>query len=134
MNQRVARVVHLALIGGVVTTFLVLTVIRDLSAPTSAVLPLPFVRVGALVLAGAAVTAYRVLRGLLPPVRTGEDADGWWAGNGGRAIVLWAVADGLAMVGAVSWFLTGDFLTLTVAGGIGLLLMVLASPGKLAGI
>ena len=133
MNGRVARILHLALIAGVATTFLVLALIRDLSDMPSTVLPVALVRAGALVLAGAAVAVHRVLRSMLPGVRAGEAQNTWWIANGGRVIVIWAAADGLAMVGAVFWFLTGDGVTLAVAGGTGLLLMALASPGKLAG-
>lgn len=133
MNGRVARILHLALVGGVVAAFVALALVRDLTDMTSATLPLALVRAAAFVCTGVAVTVHRVLWAILPAGRSGEDPDAWWVAHGGRALALWVTADGLAIAGAAFWFLTGDYVTLALAGGAGLLLLTFASPDRLAG-
>jgi hypothetical protein len=131
MNARVARVLHVAFVIGVAAVFIVFGFVRDLTGFESPVLPPLFVRLGAAVLAGGALIAYRVLRAALPPPGSADDADGWWAAHVARVILVWGVADGLALAGAVLWFLTGDFVTLIIAGGAGLFLLAVTHPGRL---
>ncbi len=131
MNPRVVPVLHVAFIGGVVSVFVVLAFVRDLADMTAPVLPLVYARIGAAALAAAAVVARRVVRASVRPCGPDDDPRHWWAANIGRVIVIWALADGLAMMGAVLWFLTGDLVTLAIAGGSGLFLLAVTHPGTL---
>jgi hypothetical protein len=50
----------------------------------------------------------------------------------GPAIVTWALAESLILMGAVLYYLSGDLVAIGMAA-LGLLLMLLAAPDRLAG-
>ena len=85
--------------------------------------------IGAAVLVASLVIA-RLVRSAVNPRQQGQDRNSWWAANGGRVLMIWGLADAVAMCGTVFWFLTGDplLLSLTVFGS---LLLVLNRPGRL---
>jgi hypothetical protein len=51
-----------------------------------------------------------------------------------RAMVVWAVAEGAALAGAMFWLLTGDFVILAVVTGVALVLLAANRPGALMGV
>jgi hypothetical protein len=114
----------------VVLILVVLAVARDVLRFAPVNLPAMVPRAIAVALVGGTVAAHRILRASLPRGPSGDPSN-WWAINAGRVIALWGVADGLAIVGAVLWFLTGDFVALTIAGGAGLFLLAANHPGRL---
>ena len=80
------------------------------------------------------VMAMRIVRGSMDPVGHREDRDAWWRANFPRAIVVWALAEGSALAGAVFWVVTGDFAILAAVTGVSLALMVWNRPGVLMGV
>lgn len=118
-----ARLLHLALMGSIIFTSLLLAVVP---MGTSTVAPLflyAVFGVAAVMFAGALMLSSR-----LP--RTDTDPDRWWKQNIGRALLLWAMIEGPSMLGAVAFLLTRD-ITALVVPAIGLALMVLLGPGRL---
>jgi hypothetical protein len=73
----------------------------------------------------------KMLTAQLEPFKAGEDAAAWWAAQGPRAIVLWALAEATVAIGGVFWFLTRDLLVLTALGGFGLGGLLWMRPGRL---
>ena len=107
----------------------VLALLRRTAPPTGPV-PGALLRYVLLGIAVAIVVAFRVVRGRLePPAGPGDEA-AWWRANLGSALVSWALAETLALVAAIFYYLTGDPVALGVAAaGLGLLLV--ARPRRL---
>lgn len=83
-------------------------------------------------LALAALPLYLALRRRLPARRAAEAPDAWWQAYLGRAVLLWALLELAAMVGAVTLLATGSsvgFAALAVLAFGGLLT---CSPARLA--
>jgi hypothetical protein len=125
-----ARVIHGALVFGVLMFFAVSWAIRDTSVPAEA-LPDRRVLYIALTLVSVALfgaAAFSV--GRLPPAARGGSVDDWWQANLGRAIVIWALVEAPTLLGLVVYTLTHDFRTL-LAPFIGLLLFASYHPRRL---
>jgi hypothetical protein len=125
-----ARIIHGALVFGIVLFWIMAWAIRERSVPAEAlpnrrVLYIALALVSA-VLFGAA--AFRV--GRLPPPARGASEDEWWQANLGRAIVAWALVEAPTLLGLVAYTLTRDFRTL-LAPFIGLLLFASYHPRRL---
>jgi hypothetical protein len=58
------------------------------------------------------------------------DLDSWWRDNIGRALLIWVMIEGPALLGAVAYLLSRD-LTALLVPAVGLVLLVLLGPGKL---
>jgi hypothetical protein len=84
-----------------------------------------FLELAVMLVASAAV------RRTFTALPAGGDRNAWWSERGPRAIVLWALAEGTAMLGAVFWFLTRDAVVFGVLVGAGLVALVLTAPGRL---
>jgi hypothetical protein len=124
-----ARIIHGALVLGIVLFWVLAWSIRDLSVPTEA---LPDRRVLYIALALVSATlfgaaAFRV--GRLPPGH-GASEDEWWQANLGRVLVAWALVEAPTILGVVAYTLTHDFRTL-LAPFIGLLLFASYTPKRL---
>jgi hypothetical protein len=125
-----ARIIHGALVLGIVLFWLVAWAVRDRSLPAEA---LPDRRVLYIALAVVSATlfgaaAFSVGR-LAPPAR-GASEDDWWQAHLGRAIVAWALIEAPTLLGLVAYTLTRDFRTL-LAPFIGLLLFANYHPRRL---
>lgn len=130
LDARTAAIVHVALLGAILSTGIVLGSIRSLisfASPDEAVQLIRLTGGGMLV---ASLVLVRLVRSAVKCRQQGQDPNYWWATNGGRVLLIWAVADGVAMCGTVFWFLTGDpaLLALAVFGS---LLLMLHRPGRL---
>lgn len=128
---RAARIVYGAVALSAATATLILVALRATGAvpvPTAAIPPIALRGATILLLAGATV-ALRVVRATFPPVTGNRDA--WWAANVGRAVAIWALADGAAIVGAVAYLLAGDTLVLALAAGWAVAMFVGYAPGRL---
>ncbi len=75
-------------------------------------------RLIAIALLFVTVLAMRLTRSRIEPIRSRDERDAWWQANLPKVIVVWALADGAAMVGAVFWLLTGDYVILAVVTGV----------------
>ena len=115
-----ARIIHGALVIGILLFWVLGWALRDRSLPAEA---LPDRRV--LYIALALVSAAR----LPAPVR-GATEDDWWQANLGRAILVWALVEAPTLLGLVAYTLTRDFRTL-LAPFIGLLLFANFRPRRL---
>ena len=126
-----ARIIHAALVLGVLTFWLVGWYIGQSSAvpaealPDRRVLYVALALVSATLFGGAMFTAAR-----LGPVRPGSSQDDWWRENMGKAVVIWSLVEAPSLLGLVAYALTRDFRTL-IATFIGLLFFGSYRPGRL---
>lgn len=119
-----AAVVYLAVVAGATMVVIALTVVGFLGivSPLSGLPHLPL-RVGGLMLLVLGFLVTGMLSGGIPPCRADHDESEWWRANSARAVITWAAAESLAILGGVFWLLTGDLILYVclVAGGLGLL-------------
>jgi hypothetical protein len=126
-----ARIIHAALVVGVLTFWLVAwTIGRSSAVPAEAlpdrkVLYVALTLVSAFLFGGAMFTVAR-----LGPLRPGISQDEWWRANLGKAIVIWSLVEGPSLLGLVAYTLTRDFRTL-IATFIGLLFFSSTRPSRL---
>ena len=126
-----ARIIHAALVLGVLTFWLVGWYIGQSSAvpaealPDRRVLYVALALVSATLFGGAVFTAAR-----LGPIRPGGSQDDWWHENLGKAIVVWSLVEAPSLLGLVAYSLTRDFRTL-IATFIGLLFFGSYRPSRL---
>lgn len=126
-----ARIIHAALVLGVLTFWLVGWYIGQSSAvpaealPDRRVLYVALALVSATLFGGAMFTAAR-----LGPIRPGGSQDDWWHENLGKAIVVWSLVEAPSLLGLVAYSLTRDFRTL-IATFIGLLFFGSYRPSRL---
>lgn len=126
-RQATARIVHLALVTGIV----LLTVVLAVLPPPATVEPrlqqllvyLAF-GFGALGCAASLILASRLPREEL------RAAEAWWDAHFGEVMIIWVLLDGPAVFGAVAHFLSGSALPLVVTA-VALLLFVLQAPRRL---
>lgn len=134
LTERTARIVHAGIVGGVAIMILVIAALRTtLSLDPFDQLTTVFrvVAVGVLLVS---VFVMRAVRSSVEPVAPRGDRDAWWRANMARAMVVWAVAEGAALAGAMFWLLTGDFVILVVVTGVSLALLAANRPGALMGV
>jgi hypothetical protein len=126
-----ARIIHAALVLGVLMFWLIGWYIGQSAAVPADALPDRRVLYVALALAsatlfgGAMFTASR-----LGPIRSGTSQDEWWRQNLGKAIVVWSLVEAPSLLGLVAYILTRDFRTL-IATFIGLLFFGSYRPSRL---
>jgi hypothetical protein len=125
-----ARIIHGALVFGILAFWALAWAIRDRSIPEGAlpdrkVLYIALAIVSATLFAAAAFTVGR----LVSPAGA-ADEDEWWRANLGRVIVAWALVEAPTLIGLVVYTLTRDFRTL-LAPFIGLLLFANYHPRRL---
>ena len=126
-----ARVIHAALVLGVLMFWLIGWHIGQSAAvpadalPDRRVLYVALALVSATLFGGAMFTAAR-----LGPARSGRSQDDWWRENLGKAIVVWSLVEAPSLLGLIAYTLTRDFRTL-IATFIGLLFFGSYRPSRL---
>ncbi|HUF34388.1 MAG TPA: hypothetical protein VMN37_00475 [Gemmatimonadales bacterium] len=126
-----ARIIHGSLMLGVVLFWIVAWYVASRTALPVAALPDRRVLYIALFLASAALfggamfTANRLV-----PLARGSSQDDWWRVNLGKAILIWALVEGPALLGTVAYLLTRDFRVL-LATFTGLLFFAAYRPSRL---
>ena len=126
-----ARIIHAALVLGVLLFWLVAWYLGHTEAvpaealPDRRVLYVALALVSATLFGAAMFTAAR-----LGPVRSGTSQDDWWRANLGKAIVIWSLVEAPSLLGLVAYTLTRDFRTL-IATFIGLLFFGSYRPSRL---
>src|SRR5690349_2496309 len=125
-----ARIIHGALVFGIMAFWALAWAIRERSIPEDAlpdrkVLYIALAAVSAILFGAAAFTVGRLGA---PGGAVGEDE--WWRANLGRVLVAWALVEAPTLIGLVVYMLTHDFRTL-LAPFIGLLLFANYRPGRL---
>ena len=135
MNAASARVIHGALVGSVLVLVVALVLVRQFVGlqGVGVDLPVTTLRIVVFALVLGTLIGRQVLRAGLPDVRSAADAGEWWRSHGARVLAIWALTDGLATVGAVFWFLTGDIVVLAIGTGVGLFLLMMARPEAFTG-
>lgn len=125
-----ARIIHGALVLGVLMFGAVAFITRDRSIPSEA-LPDRRVLYVALTLVSATLFgAAAFSTGRLPAPAQGTSEDEWWTANLGRVLVSWSLVEAPTVLGLVVYTLTQDFRTL-LAPFIGLLLFATYHPRRL---
>jgi hypothetical protein len=125
---------HLALLVGTVLIGGVFAALRwetqgvtlDLSAMERTLL-----RVVVLVLIVGGTVGLRVVRAALPPAPREAERAAWWAANGGRMLTLWVFPEGVGVMGAVLYFVSGDRLILVLPFGWAIAMLLLYAPGRI---
>jgi hypothetical protein len=123
-----ARIIHFALQLGAVAVTVVLAAVRATRPPVKgppALLP---------VLLGAAVATIALafaLKSRLPHRPAGTSTDDWWVANLRSAILIWALLESAAMIGAVFYLIGVGTWGLAVAAA-ALALLVANGPKRLA--
>jgi hypothetical protein len=128
-QRRVATIVHAALTLGVITFGVIAIVLLPSTGAPLASDAAQLFRVVAIVLAGGGLMAVNVLRQRIRPPGPQAGAAEWTAAFG-RAIVVWGVAEGVALVGTVFWLVVHDAVVLLPVG-VGLVLLVWTRPSVL---
>lgn len=118
-----ARLLHFALMGSVIGSSLLLAVLPVSGSPIAPLFLYAVFGVAAVMFAGALLLSTR-----LP--HDDHNLDNWWRDNIGRALLVWAMIEGPALLGAVAYLLSRDITALLVPA-IGLALLVLLGPAKL---
>ena len=127
-----ARIIHAALVLGVLTFWLVGWYIGQSAAvpaealPDRRVLYVALALVSATLFGGAMFTASPARA---HPARA-RSQDDWWRENLGKAIVVWSLVEAPSLLGLVAYSLTRDFRTL-IATFIGLLFFGSYRPSRL---
>ncbi|HET8762608.1 MAG TPA: hypothetical protein VFM12_04290 [Gemmatimonadales bacterium] len=123
---QVVRMIHLALMSGV-TLFAVVAWFAPGAIPAAA----STLRT---ILPGVAILGFlaaHLLRRRLPARHPGETDDAWWQRAMPGAIMSWALLEAACLVACVTIFLSHDWMGL-VWVGLGLLMFILLSPGRLS--
>ena len=126
-----ARIIHAALVAGVLTFSVVAWYLGQSSAipaealPDRKVLYVALTLVSAVLFGGAMFTVAR-----LGHIRTGDSQDDWWRANLGKAVLIWSLVEAPCLLGLVAYTLTRDFRTL-IATFIGLLFFGSYRPSRL---
>jgi hypothetical protein len=126
-----ARIIHAALVLGVVLFWGIAYYLGETSTTPVAALPdrrvlyIALFLVSGILFGAAAYTAKR-----FTPV-TGSSPDEWWQRNLWRAVVVWALVEAPTILGTLAYLLTRDFRAL-VATFAGLLLFANYRPSRLA--
>ncbi len=126
-----ARIIHAALVLGVVMFWLVAWFLGQSSAMPVYALPDRRVLYVALVLVSAVLFGAAMFRASrLGRVTPGTSQDEWWRANLGKAIVVWALVEAPALLGLVAYTFTHDFRVL-IATLTGLLFFGAYRPSRL---
>ena len=120
---RTARLLHVALMGSVIGSSLLLAFLPVSGGSIAPLFLYAVFGVAAVMFAGALLLSSR-----LP--HNDRNLDSWWQENIGRALLIWAMVEGPALLGAVAYLLSRDITALLVPA-VGLALLVLLGPGKL---
>jgi hypothetical protein len=126
-----ARIIHGSLVLGVLLFCLVAWLVATRTALPVAVLPDRRVLYLALFLASAGLFGAAIFTATrLEPSRGGSSQDDWWRANLGKAILIWTLVEGPAILGTVAYLLTRDFRAL-LATFVGLLFFGAYRPSRL---
>jgi hypothetical protein len=125
------RIIHVALLLSAITITAIIWMIRRMPnaapPPSEATHLILYVglAVGALALA-LAVLVWRNIPAFAPPT----DPAAWARAAVPRMVVAWAMLEGAAVVGGVTYFVTGNAVACGGLSGLAIVALVFHSPGK----
>jgi len=125
-----ARIIHGALVLGILMFGAVALAIRGRSLPSEALPDRRVLYVALTVVSATLFGAAAFMTGRLPAPALGATEDDWWRANLGRVLVSWSLVEAPTLLGLVAYMLTHDFRTL-IAPFIGLLLFANYRPRRL---
>jgi hypothetical protein len=131
MNRQSAQIIHGAMVVGVVMIVVMFAVVRQVSQPEPLLELLWILRLIALANVVGVMVLARIFRSQLSPLNAPEDADAWWRAHSAPVLIIWALAEGAALLGAVFWLLTGDMPILVGVGGVSLMVLLANRPAML---
>jgi hypothetical protein len=126
-----ARVIHAALVTGVVLFLVIAWYVGDRQTVPADALPDRRLLYLALTLLGAGAFGAAMLVASRMVPRRQMSQEEWWRANLSRAITCWALLEAPTLFGTAIYLLTRDFRTL-LATFIGLFLFLQFRPGRLA--
>jgi hypothetical protein len=132
MNRQSGRIIHTAMVVGVVMIVVMFAIVRQASQPEPLAELLWVLRLIALANVVGVMVLARIFRSQLGPMEAAENEDDWWRANSAPVLVVWALAEGAAVLGAVFWLLTGDMPILVGVSAVSLMVLVANRPGALA--
>ena len=121
------------MVGAVVVMVVGLAVLRSyIELPTSPEL-VTVLRIATVGVILVTVLVLRLVRSGIEAPPRGDDRAAWWQVALPRALAVWALAEGMGIVGAVFFLLSGDMAVLSVLVAVSLALLVLNRPVVLLG-
>jgi hypothetical protein len=131
LDRRSVSIIYGALVVGAVLTLVGFGLVREVVSQEPPDLPLLAVRLVAFAELAAVVVIARIVRMRIQPYDGATDEHAWWRHHGARGIIIWALAEGSTLFGAVLWFISGDRLILAGVAGVSLALLVAFRPARL---
>lgn len=126
-----ARVIHTAVMAGVVIAFGVFLFLRTQLSLNVLAGSARLLKLIGYVALGVGVLGSGMLRARIATRRRGEDLGGWWVANLSRAVPVWALAEAGGLAAMVLGWVSGDP-TLLALGAAGALAMLFVSrPSRL---
>ena len=127
------RIIHLALVASSVLLTGVLWVLRMMpnAAPPASSAISSILYVGAAVSLLALGSGTLAWRGIVP-YQSSMEMGAWLRGAGPRMVVTWGLCEGAAVVGGITYFMTGNAPICAVLSALGVLGVLVHAPGKLA--
>ncbi|NIR46364.1 MAG: hypothetical protein GWN99_18135 [Gemmatimonadetes bacterium] len=131
--QATARIVHAAIMVGVLVVFGVFLFLRARMDPLAAGLATPILKwVGLGILAIAALVSYTI-RARIPGPTANISREQWWADHFGTALVSWAVAEGGGLAAIILGWLAENSTVMAAGAAVALALLFVTRPGALEG-
>lgn len=128
---KTARVIHAAIMGGLVLLFAVFMYLGAPSGSGSGAEMAGAFRIAGYGLLVAGVVVSGLLRGRVVPRRREEDSGAWWTANLGRAVPAWALAEGGGLCAIVMGWLIGDTTLMALGAAVSLALLFVSRPSRL---
>jgi hypothetical protein len=128
-----ARVIHGAVMAGIVIIFAVFLYLRTQGAPEMAADTGRVLRILGYAMLVIPVFGSGVARGRIPPRRRGEDLAEWWAANLNGAVVVWVLAEGGGLGAMALGWLTGDTNLLALGAAVALAVLFVNRPSRFQG-
>jgi hypothetical protein len=128
----IARIIHMALSLGVALTFAILFFVREAGGEVGGETASLFRWLTYIFLAGATVATV-LMRSRMPAPRPDSTAEQWWGVNQPRAVVIWAMSEGVALAGIVFGWVAGELELMVLGALFGLGLLFVHRPSRLEG-
>jgi hypothetical protein len=128
--QASPRILHTALFAGALFAAPVTVLVRVLFPLIDLPRAVTGLRVTALVVMVVLAIVVRAFRNRITPLPPTGDENAWWNAHLPAALTIWAVGEGVALLGSLFFFLAGDVLVLAMIA-VGLLVLLLSRPSRL---